>query len=624
MQQIISKLQLLIFLLTISCVAQEKRQEDDNKSLYKGDPLERSAFLKKDLPWFAQFQVGESTVEGFPGETNEEKKQRMQKWMDAKYGLFVHWQPMEALGKKVYSKGSVGTIEVFNPSDFNAEEWVLTAQRLGFKYMVITMKHAGFIMFDSKYTEYDIVDATPFKRDPIKELAEACAKHDFPLGLYYNLRDQHHPDFTEDIGNPRSRHYQQYMLNQVKEMLTNYGPIFSIWFDADRSNSWTVERATEMRDLVRQLQPNIVINNRIGQRRKGAGDYASPERYMPFIGKQVAVWEGCDKFENSWMYLGDNNSQSPEWALYKLCYATSRGGNFLLNLGPTPEGTFLETSVEKLEHVGEWLRVNGESIYEAEKGPHYFLEWGTSTRKGNVVYYQVFDWPDNGELLIPGLKAKIKSASFLADKESKPLSIARKKGDVRIRVPKSAPYAMANVIKVELENLPKVDNAVRAFSKKLEAKDGMREVPTGGYFLPAGFANIHGDKLYFYYGTGGGAQRENLKGWTEESDWAEWDLLVEEKGTYNLEITYASLVEGGTFEITIAGQSFKHTIENIGRNPKAKLSPLNVNYHTFPLGEVKLKPGRYQLNIKPINITDDAKKYHQGLLTLRDITLVPN
>ncbi len=616
---------LILFLLAVSsATAQNKKITTDETQTFSGDPLEQSAYLKKDLPWFAQYQVGESIVEGFPGETVEENKQRMQKWMDAKYGLFIHWQPMEASGKKVFAKEEVGSIASFNPTDFNAEEWVQTAQSLGFKYMVITMKHAGFIMFDSKYTEYDIVDATPFKRDPIKELAEACAKHNFPLGLYYNLRDQRHPDFTEDIGNPRSKYYQQYMLNQLTEILSNYGPIFSLWLDADRSNSWTVERATEMRDLVRELQPNIIINNRIGQRRKGAGDYASPERYMPFIGKQVAAWEGCDKFENSWMYLGDNNSQSPEWALYKLCYAASRGGNFLLNLGPTPKGAFLETSVEKLEHVGEWLKVNGESIYGTEKGPHYFLNWGTCTRKNNTLYYQIFDWPENGELIIPGLKTEVKSASFLADKENKPLKVKRKQGDVCITVPKSAPYAMANVIKVELTDCPEVDSSVRAFSNKLEAKDGMREVPAGGYFLPAGFANIYGDKLYFYYGTGGGAQRENLKGWTEESDWAEWDLLVEENGSYNLEITYASLVEGGSFELTIAGQSFKHTVENIGKNPKAKFSPSIANYQTFTLGEVKLKPGRYKLAIKPINITDDAKKYHQGLMTLRDITLVPN
>ena len=414
------------------------------------------------------------------------------------------------------------------------------------------------------------------------------------------------------------------MLNQMEELLTNYGPVSSVWFDGEWEESWTVERANDLRDLVRKLQPNTVIGNRVGQRRNGDGDHHTPENFMPYIGDQDDPWEGCAKFDGNWFYNGTNNSQSAEWALFKLCYATSRGGNFLMNFGPTPRGRFLESSVAKLEQVGEWLRINGESIFEAGKGPHYFLEWGTCSRNGNTLYYHVFDWPKNGDLVITGLKSDVKTVYFLADLNKKPLKVIRKGSDIHISLPDNLPYSMANVLKMELQDTPVVDNAVRALRQKIEKKDAMRGIPQGAYFLPAGFAKIHGDNLYFYYGTGAGAQRENLKGWTNESDWAEWELVVEERGKYNLEISYGSWVEAGAFEVEIAGQSFKHTVQKMEISEDLKHAPLIVQYETFTLGEVTLTPGRYRLKVKPLIITKDSKKYHQGLMRLRDITLTPN
>ncbi|WP_158973653.1 alpha-L-fucosidase [Cellulophaga sp. L1A9] len=607
--------------MVIGVTAQKKIVNQNETKLFRGDPLEKSAFLKKDLPWFARFQVGEPPVVGFPGETSEEKKERMRKWADAKYGLFLHWGPQRKGGEYIIPDT---VLENFNPTNFNAEKWVLTAKRLGFKYIVITAKHhAGFSMYDSKLTDYDIIEKTPFKRDPIKELADACAEQEMPFGVYYSVWDMYQPTYSKDIGSAEYAKYHEFMLGQVEELLTNYGPMISVWFDGEWVNSWTVERATEFRDKIREIQPNTVIANRIGQRRKGEGAHHSPENFMPYIGNQNDYWESCAKFDGGWFYSGTEKSKSPEWALYSLCYAASRGGNFLMNLGPTPKGEFLETSVKKLEKVGDWLQTNGESIYEAQKGPHYFLEWGTSTRKGNTLYYQIFDWPENGKLMIPGLVTEVESACFLADTMNTYLRVTRKNGNVYITIPKSPPYKMANVIKVELEGTPKVDHAIRVFHKELLAKDAMRAVPAGGYFFSVGFANIQGETLHFAYGTGAGAQRENLKGWTEENDLAEWDLLVEKDGSYNVEITYGSLVDGGVFELTIADKTFQHTVKAIPLHPKAKESPLIVKYNTLVLGDVTLKPGRYKMTIKPLKIDNEAKRLHQGLMTLRDVTLVP-
>lgn len=609
----------LILLFIVSSCNETKSLKNITEDSYTGDPLEKSAFLKKDLPWFAQFQVGESPVLGFPEETANERELRMKNWADAKYGLFLHWGPQRSGAEHIIPQD---TLAKFNPVDFNAEEWVLKAKDLGFKYMVITAKHhAGFSMFDSKHTDYDIVDQTPFKRDPIKELSAACEKHNILFGVYYSVWDLYHPDYSKEIGNADYKNYHEFMLNQVEELLTNYGPMVSVWFDGEWVNSWTVERATEFRNKIRALQPNTVIANRIGQRRRGEGDHQSPENFLPYIGDQNEYWEGCAKFDGSWFYDGTNKSQTAEWALYKLCYATSRGGNFLMNLGPTPKGNFLESSINKLDKVGKWLKTNGESIYGAQKGPHYLLEWGTCTRKGTVLYYQVFDWPSNRKLVIPGLLSEIESVSLLVN--GTPLKYSKQESAVVVTVPKTALDPMVTVIKVELKEDVKVDHAIRAFAKKFESVDHMREVPKGGYFLSAAFAKVHGDQLYFYYGTGSGAQRENLKGWTEKSDWAEWELLAEEEGDYAIEITYANLTSGGSFEVKIANQTFEHTVKKIDKQPKAKESPLSVNYKTFNLGKVKLEPGRYKLSVKPIHITEEAIVYHQGLMTLRDITLIP-
>ena len=584
--------------------------------------LELSAAAKSGLPWYTRYQVGDLPVVGFPGETQREKSERMKEWQDLKFGLFIHWGPQASGGESII-KAEV--LSGFNPVDFDAEQWVLTAKKLGFRYVVITTKHhAGFCMFNSQYTDYDIVDATPFKRDPIKELSDACAKHGIKLGIYYSIWDLHHPFYSGDLGCTNYNTYFTYMLGQVEELLTNYGPVATMFFDGEWEKTWTVERAYILRELIRRLQPNTVIANRIGQRRKNDGDYNTPENYMPWLGDQEDYWEGCAKFDGNWFYDGTNQSKTPEWALYNLCYAASRGGNFLLSLGPSPKGTFIETSIAKLERVGKWLYINGESIYEAEKGPHYFLEWGTCSRKGNTLYYHIFDYPKDGNLIIPGLKTEIKSVYFLADPEQKTLPKVRKGNDIHIDLPEKAPYAMANVLKVELNNAPEVDNASRALGKKVEARDAMREIPEGAYFLPVGFAKIHGRDLYFYYGTGAGAQRENLKGWTNESDWAEWDIFAEKSGKYKVEITYGSWIEGGTFLVEVAGQSFQHTVQKMELGESLRQwAPLIVEYKTVTLGEIALVPGRHTLSVRPLRISEDAKKYHQGLMRLRDVTLLP-
>lgn len=592
----------------------------------QSDPLESLARAKADRPWFAQFMSGDPVVAGFPGESDADREKRVQKWKDAKFGLFLHWGPQRAGGEYVIK---ADVLDNFNPVKFDAEEWVLTAQKLGFKYIVITTKHhAGFCMFDSAYTDHDIMDATPFGRDPIKELADACAKHNMLLGFYYSVWDIKHPDYTANIGSPRYAVYHQYMLDQTKELLTRYGDVVTLWMDGEWVNSWTYERASEYRDQARKLQPNILLVDRIGQRRLGDGDYGSCENFTPYIGDNIhgRLWESCQRFDGGWFWRGKDTSQSVPWALLNLVDTVSRGGNLLLNMGPTPEGLLPPVSVTKLQPLGDWLHQYGESIYGVERGPHYLLDWGSCTRRGNTLYYQIAHWPTDGKLIIPGLNGSpansgISQVTFLGQGPGTPLKFNQSGDNVVVSVPLKSVDPLMSVIKVELTGPPNVDNAIRPLSRGLRPQTGNAKVNTGDYFLSSAFAKIHGDDLHFSLSAGAGGQRENLKGWTNPAEWAEWEIVVETPGTYELQVNYSSWMDSGTFSVEVAGQTFEHRIEK-SVHKRGRKSPFAAAFQVVNIGKVSFKdPGRYNLSVKALEIDPKAIQYDQGLMMLREIVL---
>lgn len=589
------------------------------------DPMEVSVRAKADRPWFAQFMVGEPIVAGFPGESEADRLTRVQPWSEARFGLFLHWGPQRKGGESVIKQN---VLNQFNPVKFDAEEWVLTAKELGFKYIVFTTKHhAGFCMFDSAFTDHDIVDATPFGRDPLKELADACAKHDMLLGFYYSVWDLHHPDYDLNVGNPNYANYQQYMLAQTEELLTKYGSIVTLWLDGEWVNTWTVERSMEYRDLIRKTQPEIMMVDRIGQRRVGDGDYGSSENFVPYIGDNWSrPWESCQKFDGGWFWAGKDTSQSLNWAVRNLFDSVSRGGNFLMNMGPTPEGLLPPVSIKKLKPLGAWLKKNGECVYGAQRGPHYLLDWGTCTRQGNTLYYQIFDWPKGGKLIIPGLNeeepnAGIQKISFLnGNTKGAPVSFKQSGGDVVVDVPARPVDSIVSVLKVELKGAPMVNNAIRPLGKSLRKQTGNTNVGVGDYFLSAAFAKIHGDQLHFSIGSGAGAQRENLKGWTNLADWAEWELVADAPGVYDVIVNYASWMASGKFTVEIAGKTFDHTV--LAGKLRGKPSPLKASFTSVNLGPVKLEtPGTYTLTVKALEIAPQAIEFDQGLMLLRDVVL---
>jgi alpha-L-fucosidase len=364
----------------------------------------------------------------------------------------------------------------FNPVKFNADEFVGIAKNAGMKYIVITSKHHdGFCLWDSEVTDYDIIDATPFKRDILKELSKACKKQGIKLCFYHSIMDWHHPDaqrpFYPDYNdgkksNPNfARYVENYMKPQLKELITKYGPLGVLWFDGEWIKDWTEPQGKDLYNYVQALQPNILINNRVGKGRKGmeglnksdqeyAGDFGTPEQQIPATGLPGVDWESCMTMNDTWGYKSyDENWKSSKDLLQKLADIASKGGNFLLNVGPTADGLIPDASVERLTAIGNWMKVNSESIYGTTASPLGKLPWGRCTAKPGKLYLHVFDWPTNLRLEVPGLKNQVKKAYLLSDKKRTTLSVRRElKDKIAVRIPREAPDAVNTVVVLEIKD----------------------------------------------------------------------------------------------------------------------------------------------------------------------------
>jgi alpha-L-fucosidase len=422
-------------------------------------------------------------------ETQEQRDSRMAWWRDARFGMFIHWGlyavPAGEWKKETdHAEWILETAQIpveeyekftaqFNPVKFDAKEWVNIAREAGMKYIVITSKHHdGFCLFDSQLTDYDVVDATPFKRDILKELSKECHRQGIKICWYHSIMDWHHPDYLPrrnwEKRSSEAADYDRYvehLKGQVRELLTNYGEIGVMWFDGEWEETWSRERGFGLYKYVRSLQPNIIINNRVGKGRGGmagtydpetaAGDFGTPEQEIPATGLGYD-WETCMTMNDHWGYnKHDNNWKSTEDLIRKLVDIASKGGNFLLNVGPTAEGLFPQPSVERLRAIGEWMRVNGESIYGTTASLFGKLEWGRSTTKGKKLFLHVFDWPEDGKLSVPGLISRAKTAHLLANPHAT-LDVNYREGSAFISLPEKAPDQVISVVVLEFEQKPEV------------------------------------------------------------------------------------------------------------------------------------------------------------------------
>jgi alpha-L-fucosidase len=395
-------------------------------------------------------------------ESPEAAAHRLAWWTEARFGMFIHWGLYSQWG--CHYPSTNGTMlngqsehmmqhlkmplaqyakiaDVFDPTNFNAAEWVGIAKNAGMKYLVITAKHHdGFAMFNSPSSDYNIVKRTPWKRDPLKELAEACRRQGLKFCVYYSLgRDWEDPDvptkngyrsntwdYPDESKKDFSKYFERKVKPQVRELLTQYGPIGILWFDTPEMISKA--ESAELVRLIHSLQPDCLINARVGNR---LGDYAVQEQKIP-AGGNPQPWETCMTLNGHWGYfLGDENWKPAQTVIRNLVDIVSKGGNYLLNVGPTGQGIIPRGAINDLQQVGEWMKTNGESIYGTAASPLKAPPaWGRVTKKGGTLYLHVFDWPQDGKLVVPeiGQTQASLSAHLLADKASKPLKVSRDDG----------------------------------------------------------------------------------------------------------------------------------------------------------------------------------------------------
>jgi alpha-L-fucosidase len=364
----------------------------------------------------------------FPASAAPATEAAIANWRAKRFGMFIHWGPVSLTGKEIgWSRGKETPIgkydnlyKEFNPTKFNADEWVAIAKAAGMRYIVLTTKHHdGFCLWDTKLTDYNIMN-TPFKRDVVKELAEACKKGGIAFGTYYSTCDWHHPDFplTSPGGKVRREKsdidsYNKYLLGQIEELITKYGPLITIWNDVPQEFKG---RGVPTINLVRKLQPDILINNRTGD----GGDYDTPEQKIGGFNMD-RPWESCMTVSahNHWAWGGSNDGVKPlEACLRMLVLGNGGDGNVLLNVGPTPEGVIAPEQANRLKEVGDWLAKYGESLLDTRGGPYKPGTDFACTRKDKTIYLHFLK--RSGDVIkLPALPAKIVSAKLLTGGEVK-------------------------------------------------------------------------------------------------------------------------------------------------------------------------------------------------------------
>ncbi len=410
------------------------------------------------------------------------QEKRTEWFRQDKFGMFIHWgiysvpagewKEGKDHAEWIMLTGKIPSAEYakfatqFNPVKFNAQEWVQLAKDAGMKYLVITSKHHdGFCMYDSKLTDYDIMQSTPFGRDPMKELASACNLAGLKFCFYYSVVDWHHPEFPATYSqrgwhgdpNPNAdlEKYVAYMKGQVRELLSNYGPIGIMWFDGGGSFRGQpmaeLVHAQEIIDMIHKLQPMCLVNNRLGL----PADYGTPEQRIPGQAPKQ-LFEVCMTLNRHWGYNKyDQDWKSPETVVRNLADIAGKGGNYLLNVGPTAEGTIPDGSIRTLREVGKWMKVNGDSIYGTTASPFAKTPWGRCTAKSGKLYLHVFEWPGDGKLAVPGLKNQV-SKAYLLSARDKPCAATAGNEQVTVAVPQEMPDKIDTVVVLEIQGDPQV------------------------------------------------------------------------------------------------------------------------------------------------------------------------
>ncbi len=420
------------------------------------------------------------------GEANPNLKthpEAIKKFQDNRFGMFIHWGPIALRGTEIgWSRGNqIPTEEYdnlykeFNPVLFNAAEWVKTAKDAGMKYMVLTTRHHdGFSLWDSKYTDYDMAN-TPYGKGVVKELADECKKQGLDFGVYYTILDWWHPDYPvnspkdgynapkgQKITDPKTaaqmNRYITYMKNQLKELIDDYDPTL-IWFDGGWEWPWTHEMGMDLYAYLRGLKEDLLINNRVDKGLHGivikkfekpeiyAGDYATPEQRIGEFNIDIP-WETCMTIANQWAWKANDKMKSKKECIQTLLKTVGGGGNLLFNVGPMADGRIEQRQIDRLKDMGDWLKINGEAVYETQGGPYKPTGYMVATRKDNKIYLHLLD-SEKSNLKLPFPKGvKVEKTYFLNG--NIPITFNQEKTTIDINLPEQKPDDIASVIVLEL------------------------------------------------------------------------------------------------------------------------------------------------------------------------------
>jgi len=555
----------------------------------------------------------------YANESPTQRDARMAWWREAKFGMFIHWgvyavpagicdgKPVGGIGEWIMLKGKIPVeryrayAQDFNPVNYDPAAWASLAKEAGMRYLIITAKHHdGFTLFPTAVSKWNIVDASPWKKDLIEPLATATRAQGLKFGLYYSqAQDWNNPGgakagFKDGTGWDDAQkgsfdtYIDQIAVPQVREILTRYQPDVLWW---DTPHLMTAARAAKIAALL-PLKPGMIHNNRLGGGYHG--DTETPEQTIPATGFPGRDWETCMTMNDTWGFKSnDDHWKTLSTLITNLVDIVSKGGNYLLNVGPTAAGDIPPESVQRLKEVGAWMKVNGESIYGTHASPFKKLPWGRCTVKtaGNdtILYLHVLAWPQDGQLAVPGLANPVKSAVLLAGGAN--LNVEKSANGPVVTLPAAAPDAVCSTIKLVIQGKPEVvDRPVTA------DHDGVIRLLPGDARCVGEAVNvqIHGNE-------------SSIGFWTQPKDSVSWDLRAESDGKYLLQVEASATADGSVLMIQ-------------GLAKLAYSVPKTAGYDAYQLttvGEVTLTKGtRIALTLRPV-----ADGWHP--VKVRKVELIP-